>query len=52
MEDKIPEITNLASKTALNVKINKVKDEIPNITDLAATTAFTNVENKIPNVVI
>ena len=32
IEDKIPAITNLASTTTLNAKINDVKGEIPNIT--------------------
>ena len=50
IEDKIPDITNLATKTTLNAKINEVKVKIPNITNLASTTALTAVENKIPNV--
>ena len=50
IEDKIPGITNLATKTNLNAKINEVKGEIPSTTNLAATTALTAVENKIPNV--
>ena len=50
IEDKIPDITNLATKTTLNAKINEVKGEIPSITNLATTTALTAVENKIPNV--
>ena len=29
IEDKIPDITNLATKTTLNAKINEVKGEIP-----------------------
>ena len=49
IEDKIPDITNLATKTTLNAKINEVKGEIPNITNLATTTAFTAVESRIPN---
>ena len=32
--DKIPDITNLATKTTLNAKINDVKGEVPNITNL------------------
>ena len=32
IEDKIPGITNLATKTTLNAKTNEVKSEIPNIT--------------------
>ena len=31
IEDKIHDITNLASKTTLNAKTNEVKGEIPNI---------------------
>ena len=41
IEDKIPDITNLATKTTLNAKINEVKGEIPSITNLATTTALT-----------
>ena len=44
---KIPDITNLATKTTNNAKINEVEDEIPNITNLASTSALTDVENKI-----
>ena len=50
IEDKIPDITILATKTTLNAKNNQVKGEIPSINNLATTTAFTAVENKIPNV--
>ena len=46
----MPDITNLATNTTLNAKINAVKNEIPNITNLVTTTALTVVENKIPNV--
>ena len=48
IEDKIPDIINLATKTTLNTKINEVKGEIPSNTNLATTTtALTTVENKI-----
>ena len=40
IEDKIPDITNLATKTTLNAKINEVKAEIPSITNLATTTTL------------
>ena len=50
IEDKIPDITNLATKTILNAKINEVKVEIPSINNLATNTALTVVENKIPDV--
>ena len=46
IEDKIPDITNLVTKTTLNVKINYVKGEILSITNLGTTAAFTaNVSN-------
>ena len=50
IEDKIPDITNLAIKTTLNAKINKVKGEIPSINNLVTTTPATAVENKLHNV--
>ena len=50
IEDKIPDITNIATKATINAKINEVKREILSITNLATTTAPTSVENKIPNV--
>ena len=50
IEDKIPDISNLATKTNLNTKINEVKNEIPSITGLATTSALTAVENKIPSI--
>ena len=53
IEDKIPDITSVASNAALNAKINEIKNNISKITKLATTTtttALTAVENKIPNV--
>ena len=50
IEDKIPDITNLATNSSLNTKINEVKGEIPSITNLATTAALIIVENKISNV--
>ena len=50
IEDKIPYITNVATKTTLNAKINEAKVEIPNITNLATKTALNAVENKIPSI--
>ena len=41
-------ITNLATTTALNAKINEVKNKIPNNSNLATNTALTAVENKMP----
>ena len=50
IEDKISDITNVATKASLNAKINEVKGKIPNITNLATAIALTAVENKIPSV--
>ena len=58
IEDKIPNITYLATNTTLNAKINEVKNKIPSITNLATNTvlllatntALTTVGNKIPDV--
>ena len=51
IEDKIPDINNLATNTTLNAKINEVKKEIFSITNLSTTTiAVTAIENKTPNV--
>ena len=50
IEDKISDITNLATKAILNTKINEVKAQIPSITILAINTALTAVENKISDV--
>ena len=50
IEDKTPDITNVATNASINAKINEVKGEIPNITNLATTTAFTAVEYKIPSI--
>ena len=45
IEDKIPDISNLATKTALTTREN----EIPDTSNLATKTALTTVENKIPD---
>ena len=50
IEDKIPDITILATNASLSAKINETKGEIPSISNLATTAALTTVENKIPNV--
>ena len=50
IENKMLDITNLATNTTPNAKINKVKNEIPSITSLATTAALTTVENRMPNV--
>ena len=48
LKDRKPDITNLATNTSLNGKINEVKNEISSITNLY-TTAVTTVEDKIPS---
>ena len=45
----MPSITNLATVTALNTKINKVKNKVSNITNLGRTAPLTTVENNISN---
>ena len=50
IDGEICDISNLATKSNLNTKINEVKTEIPSITDLATTSALTAVENKIPSI--
>ena len=54
IEEKIPDITNLAINASLKAKINEVKGEIPNITNLdtnASLNANINeIKNKIPNI--
>ena len=54
IHDKIPNITNLATNTNLNAKINEFKNEAPSITNLATTAALNaeinEVKNKTPNI--
>ena len=50
IEDKIPYITNFATKAALNAKIKEVQGEIPDITNLTTTTSLTAAENELPSV--
>ena len=45
IEGKIPDISNLATKTALST----VENKIPDTNNLATKTALTTVENKIPD---
>ena len=46
IEYKIPDISNLATKTALT----SVENKIPDISNLATKTELTTVENKIPDI--
>ena len=43
-------MTNLATTTTLNAKVNEVKNKISNISNLATITALTAVENKLTNI--
>ena len=49
-EDKIPHVTNLATDTTLNAKINEFKNEISSITNVSTIAALAAVEIKIPDV--
>ena len=53
MEEKMPDITNLATNTTFNAKINKVENEVFNVNNLTKTAAFKAeinvVKNKIQN---
>ena len=49
-EDKIGDITNLATKIRLYAKMNELKGELVNITNLATKASLTAVENEIPSV--
>ena len=52
VEDKIPDITNLATNTTLNVKTIEVKNKIPSITNLAIAAALTAGKKKYLMLVI
>ena len=47
IEDKIPNITNLATNTILNSKINEVTNETFSISNLASTTALNAKINEV-----
>ena len=47
IEDKIPNITNLATNTTLNSKINEVTNETFSISNLATTTALNAKINEV-----
>ena len=51
MEDKICDITKLATKSTRNAKIKEGKGGMNNITNLGFRTALNAVENKIPIVI-
>ena len=47
IEDKIPDIANLASNTTLKAKVNEVKNEIPSIINLATNTSLNAKTNEV-----
>ena len=52
IEDKIPDITNLATNTTLDARIYEVRKEMPSITNLTSTTALTTLKIKYIMLVI
>ena len=42
IEDKIPDVTNLATNTTLNARINEFKIELPSNANLVTTTTSLN----------
>ena len=49
IEDKIPDITNLATNTTYNARLNEVKNKIPNSTNFATTAALNSKTNEVQN---
>ena len=49
IEDKIPDITNLATNTTLNAKINEVKNKVSSITNLATNVSLNAKINEVKN---
>ena len=54
VEDKIPDISNIATNASLNANINEVKGEIPSITNLATNASpnakINEVKGEIPSI--
>ena len=49
IEEQIPDIINLATKTILNTKKNEFKRKVLSVTNLYTTPALTAAKNKILN---
>ena len=49
IEDKIHDITNLATKTTLNAKLNEVKNEILTVTNLVTSVSLNAKINGVKN---
>ena len=50
LENKIPNISNLARKSNYNIKITELENKTPDISNLATKAALTTVESKIPDI--
>ena len=50
IENKIPDITNLTTKTNFDAKMNMVKGDMSSITKLATKNSLNAVENKTASV--
>ena len=50
VENKIPNVSNFATKSDVSNSISAVEKKIPNVANLATKEELTVVENKIPNV--
>ena len=50
VENKIPNVSNFATKSDVSNSISEVEKKIPSVANLATKEELTTVENKIPNV--
>ena len=50
VENKIPNVSNFATKSDVSNSISEVEKKIPSVANLATKQELTAVENKIPNV--
>ena len=52
VENKIPNVSNFATKSDVSNSISEVEKKIPSVANLATKAELQTVENKIPNVSI
>ena len=50
VENKIPNVSNFATKSDVSNSVSEVEKKIPSVANLATKEELTAVENKIPNV--
>lgn len=50
VENKIPNVSNFATKSDVSNSVSEVEAKIPSVANLATKQELTAVENKIPNV--